>query len=43
VALLRYGKLVYRMPRSAIGTSTHPTIAQGLVRAFDGSCSKATA
>ncbi|MGC9291992.1 MAG: hypothetical protein ACP5EP_04620 [Acidobacteriaceae bacterium] len=41
--LLRDGKLVYRVPRSAIGTSTPPTIVQELVRAFDGSCSKTTA
>jgi putative YphP/YqiW family bacilliredoxin len=40
VALLRDGKLVYMVPRSAIETSTPPVIAQELVDAFNTSCSK---
>ena len=43
IALLRDGKLIYLMQRSAIETSTAPAIAQELVRAFDTYCAKATA
>ena len=43
VAILRDGKLVYLMQRSAIETSTAPAIAQELTRAFDEFCSKTTA
>jgi len=43
IALLRDGKLIYLMQRSAIETSTAPAIAQELSRAFDTYCAKATA
>lgn len=43
VAILRDGKLVYLMQRSAIETSTAPAIAQELTRAFDEFCTKTTA
>ncbi len=43
VAILRDGKLVYLMQRSAIETSTAPAIAQELTRAFDAYCAPATA
>ncbi len=43
IALLRDGKLVYLMQRSAIETSTAPAIAQELVRAFDTYCATAKA
>lgn len=38
VAILRDGKLVYLMQRSAIETSSAPAIAQELTRAFDTCC-----
>ena len=38
VAILRDGKLVYLMQRSAIETSNAPAIAQELTRAFDTYC-----
>ena len=43
IAILRDGKLVYLMQRSAIETSTAPVIAQELVRAFETYCAPATA
>ena len=43
VAILRDGKLVYLMQRSAIETSTAPAIAQELQRAFDTYCAPTTA
>ncbi|MHB1023060.1 MAG: BrxA/BrxB family bacilliredoxin [Acidobacteriaceae bacterium] len=43
IALLRDGKLIYLMQRSAIETSTAPAIAQELVRAFDTYCAQTTA
>ncbi len=43
VAILRDGKLIYLMQRSAIETSTAPAIAQELVRAFDAYCAPTTA
>jgi putative YphP/YqiW family bacilliredoxin len=43
VAILRDGKLVYLMQRSAIETATAPMIAQELARAMNELCSKATA
>jgi bacilliredoxin len=43
VAILRDGKLVYLMQRSAIETATAPMIAQELTRAFDELCTKTTA
>ena len=38
IAILRDGKLVYLMQRSAIETSNAPAIAQELTRAFDTYC-----
>ncbi len=38
IAILRDGKLVYLMQRSAIETSTAPAIAQELASAFDKVC-----
>jgi putative YphP/YqiW family bacilliredoxin len=38
IAILRDGKLVYLMQRSAIETSNAPMIAQELTRAFDTYC-----
>jgi putative YphP/YqiW family bacilliredoxin len=38
IAILRDGKLVYLMQRSAIETSNAPAIAQELTRAFDAYC-----
>ena len=43
IAILRDGKLVYLMQRSAIETATAPMIAQELARAFNELCAKATA
>jgi putative YphP/YqiW family bacilliredoxin len=43
VAILRDGKLVYLMQRSAIETNTAQAIAGELARAFDEFCAKATA
>jgi putative YphP/YqiW family bacilliredoxin len=43
VALLRDGKLVYLMQRSAIEQGTVSQIADELVRAFDEFCARATA
>jgi putative YphP/YqiW family bacilliredoxin len=43
IAILRDGKLVYLMQRSAIETSSAPMIAQELARAFDAYCVKTTA
>jgi putative YphP/YqiW family bacilliredoxin len=43
VAILRDGKLVYLMQRSAIENATAPMIAQELARAFDELCTKTTA
>jgi len=43
IALLRDGKLIYLMQRSAIETSTAPAIAQALVQAFDAYCAKQSA
>src|SRR5471030_1981475 len=43
VAILRDGKLVYLMQRSAIETATAPMIAQELTRAMNELCSKTTA
>jgi len=43
VAILRDGKLVYLMQRSAIETNTAQAIAGELARAFDEVCAKATA
>jgi putative YphP/YqiW family bacilliredoxin len=42
VAILRDGKLVYLMQRSAIETNTAQAIAGELARAFDEFCVKAT-
>jgi putative YphP/YqiW family bacilliredoxin len=41
IAILRDGKLVYLMQRSAIETATAPMIAQELARAFNELCAKA--
>ena len=43
VAILRDGKLVYLMQRSAIEQSTAQEIAAELMRAFDEFCAKTTA
>jgi putative YphP/YqiW family bacilliredoxin len=43
IALLRDGKLIYLMQRSAIETSTAPAIAQALVQAFESYCAKESA
>lgn len=43
IAILRDGKLVYLMQRSAIETATAPMIAQELARAFNEICAKTTA
>ena len=43
IAILRDGKLVYLMQRSAIETATAPMIAQELARALNEFCSKTTA
>ncbi|HTZ60335.1 MAG TPA: BrxA/BrxB family bacilliredoxin [Acidobacteriaceae bacterium] len=43
VAILRDGKLIYLMQRSAIETATAPMIAQELSRAMNEFCSKTTA
>ena len=43
IAILRDGKLVYLMQRSAIETSTAPAIAQELQRAFDTYCATTNA
>jgi len=43
VAVLRDGKLVYLMQRSAIETNTAQAIAGELARAFDEVCAKSTA
>lgn len=43
IAILRDGKLVYLMQRSAIETATAPMIAQELVRAFNELCAPTTA
>jgi putative YphP/YqiW family bacilliredoxin len=43
VAILRDGKLIYLMQRSAIETATAPMIAQELTRAMNEFCSKTTA
>ncbi len=43
IAILRDGKLVYLMQRSAIETATAPLIAQELTRAMNELCSKTTA
>lgn len=43
IAILRDGKLVYLMQRSAIESATAPMIAQELSRAFDEFCAKTTA
>ena len=43
VALLRDGKLVYLMQRSAIETNTAQAIAQELARAFNELCARTTA
>jgi putative YphP/YqiW family bacilliredoxin len=43
VAILRDGKLVYLLQRSAIETATAPMIAQELTRAMTEFCSKTTA
>jgi bacilliredoxin len=43
IAILRDGKLVYLMQRSAIETATAPMIAQELARAMNELCSKTTA
>jgi putative YphP/YqiW family bacilliredoxin len=43
IGILRDGKLVYLMQRSAIETSTAPAIAAKLARAFDEFCTKTTA
>jgi putative YphP/YqiW family bacilliredoxin len=42
VALLRDGRLVYMMPRSAIETSTAPEIAKALTSAFQTYCAPVT-
>jgi putative YphP/YqiW family bacilliredoxin len=43
IAILRDGKLVYLMQRSAIETATAPMIAQELTRAMNEFCAKTTA
>ena len=43
IAILRDGKLVYLMQRSAIETATAPMIAQELTRAMNELCSKTPA
>jgi putative YphP/YqiW family bacilliredoxin len=43
IAILRDGKLVYLLQRSAIETATAPMIAQELARAFDELCTRTTA
>jgi putative YphP/YqiW family bacilliredoxin len=43
IAILRDGKLIYLMQRSAIETATAPMIAQELTRAMNEFCSKTTA
>jgi putative YphP/YqiW family bacilliredoxin len=43
IGILRDGKLVYLMQRSAIETSTAPAIASELARAFDEFCAKTPA
>ena len=43
IGILRDGKLVYLMQRSAIETSTAPAIAAELARAFDEFCAKTPA
>jgi putative YphP/YqiW family bacilliredoxin len=43
IAILRDGKLVYLMQRSAIESSTAPAIAAELARAFDTYCAPTTA
>ena len=43
IAILRDGKLVYLMQRSAIETATAPMIAQELARAFNELCVPANA
>lgn len=43
IAILRDGKLVYLMQRSAIEVNTAQAIAAELARAFDEFCAKATA
>src|SRR5271168_1272429 len=43
IAILREGKLVYLMQRSAIETATAPMIAQELTRAMTEFCTKTTA
>jgi putative YphP/YqiW family bacilliredoxin len=43
IAILRDGKLVYLMQRSAIETNTAQAIAGELARAFDEFCAKTTA
>ncbi|HEY4047814.1 MAG TPA: BrxA/BrxB family bacilliredoxin [Acidobacteriaceae bacterium] len=43
IAILRDGKLVYLMQRSAIETATAPMIAQELARAFNELCAPTTA
>jgi len=40
IALMRDGQLIYLMQRSAIESSTAPSIAQALVQAFDTYCAK---
>jgi putative YphP/YqiW family bacilliredoxin len=42
IAILRDGKLIYLMQRSAIETATAPMIAQELTRAMNEFCSKTT-
>jgi putative YphP/YqiW family bacilliredoxin len=43
IAILRDGKLVYLMQRSAIETATAPMIARELTRAMNELCTKTTA
>jgi putative YphP/YqiW family bacilliredoxin len=43
IAILRDGKLIYLMQRSAIETATAPMIAQELTRAMNEFCTKTTA
>ena len=43
IAILRDGQLIYLLQRSAIETSTAPSIAQELARAFDTYCAKTVA
>jgi putative YphP/YqiW family bacilliredoxin len=43
IAILRDGKLIYLMQRSAIETATAPMIAQELTRAMNEFCSTTTA